>query len=212
MAKISNGILSVLLGKLVPVTGYGRNMENLFRPASAGTGRKIVSARTILREKIKICNDFTQAFQGAGFFNKTFPSHGETGTANKRAINTIMDRAITGSYPYSRISYRQVLISKGTLAGAVNAAAADNEEHNILFNWYDNSGSGTAKATDRVIVVAYFPAVKKVIYNIDAVRKDCRAQLATNRMEGYNAETWIGFISADEKDAADSRYTGTIYL
>ena len=212
MVKIPNHTLSVLLGKLVPVTGYGRNVENIFRPASTGRIRKIISERTILREKIKICNDFTQAFEGTGFFNKTFPSYGETGTGYNRAINTIMDRAITGSYPHSRISYQHVLVSKGLLAGAVNAAAADNEEHNILFNWSDNTGTGTAKATDRVILVGYFPALKQVIYSVDAIRKDCRAYLETNTMEGYDAETWIGFISADEKDAADSRYTGTIYL
>jgi hypothetical protein len=212
MVKIRNHILSVLLGKLVPLTGYGRNMENIFSAASAGRNRKIISNRTILREKIKIGNDFIRVFQGTGFFNKTFPSYDEPGTGYSRAINTIMDQAITGSYPHSRISYRHVLVSKGSLAGAENAAAADNEDHNILFNWSDNTGTGAAKATDKVILVAYFPAVKQVIYSVDAIRKDCRAYLETNTMEGYNAETWLGFISPDEKDAANSRYTGTIYL
>ena len=210
--KIPNHTLSVLLGKLVPVTGYGRNVESIFRQASSGRNRTIVSERTIFHEKIKLCNDFTRAFQGTGFFNKTFPSYGERGTGYKRAISTIMDQAITGSYPHIRISYQHVLVSKGLLAGAVKAAAADNEEHNILFNWSDNTGTGQAKATDRVILVAYFPALKQVIYSMDAIRKDCRAHLETNTMEGHNAETWIGFISDDEKDAADSRYTGTIYL
>jgi len=212
MVKIPNHILSVLVEKLVPATGYGRNVENVFRPAGAGRNRKVISERTILRDKIKICSDFTRAFQGTGFFNKTFPSYGDTGTGYNRAFNTIMDQGIAGSYPYSRISYQHVLVSKGSLPGAVNAAAADNEEHNILFNWTDNTGTGTAKATDKVILVAYFPSLKQVIYSVDAIRKDCRACLETNTMEGYNAETWIGFISADEKDAADSRYTGTIYL
>jgi len=212
MVRIPNHTLSVLLGKLVPVTGYGRNVENIFRQANVGRKRKVISERTILREKIKICNDFTRAFQGTGLFNKTFPSYGETGTGYKKAISLIMDQAITGSYPHSRISYQHVLVSKGLLPGAVKAAAADNEEHNILFSWSDNTGTGNAKATDMVILVAYFPVLRRVIYSMDAIRKDCRAHLETNTMEGHNAETWIGFISADEKDAADSRYTGTIYL
>jgi hypothetical protein len=213
MLKIPDGILNVLLGKLVPVTNYGRAAENIFAPAKANKSRNTSFQRTTQREKIKVCNEFTRAFSGKNFFNKTFPCYNKPGTGINKAINIIMDVGITGSYPHSRISYPQVLVSKGLLPGAENAAAADNEEHNILFSWTDNTGNGTAKATDKVILVAYFPAAKKAIYSVDAaLRKDCRAYLETTAMEGYNAETWIGFISEDEEDAANSRYTGTIYL
>ena len=213
MLKIPDGILNVLLGKLVPITNYGRTAENIFAPARANDGESTSFKGATRREKIKACNDFTRAFSGKNFFNKTFPCYKEPGTGINKAINIIMDVGITGNYPHTRISYPQVLVSKGLLPGAENAAAADNEEHNILFSWTDNTGTGNAKATDKVILVAYFPATKKAIYSLDtAVRKDCRAYLETASMEGHNAETWIGFISDDEKDAANSRYIGTIYL
>jgi hypothetical protein len=213
MVKIPDRILGFLPGKLMTVTGHWRNGENIFRSASGSWNEKINSKRGAQRDKIKICNDFTRAFTGTGFFNKTFPSYGETGTGYNRATNTIMNLAISSSFPHTGISYRQVLISKGLLPGAENAAAADNEERNILFSWTDNADTGTAKANDKVILVAYFPAVKQVIYSVDgATRADCKALLETNTMRGYNAETWIGFVSPDEKDAANSRYTGTIYL
>ncbi len=69
---------------------------------------------------------------------------------------------------------------------------------------------GTARENDKVILVAFFPAVKQIIYSLQAAtRKDCQALLTTNIMTGA-AETWMGFLSNDEKDAANSVYTGRL--
>ncbi len=37
------------------------------------------------REKIKVCNEFTHAFSGTGFFNKSFPSYGHTGSGYNKS-------------------------------------------------------------------------------------------------------------------------------
>ena len=142
MGKIPDGILGTLIGKLGPVSGYQRNGQNLVR--LAGQTRKVKSTpmRTNQREKIKVCNDFTRAFSGTGFFGKSFPSYGDTGTGYNRATSTIMNLAITGTFPDTVISYPQVLISKGPLPGAENAEVAVDTEGNMLFAWTDNTGSG----------------------------------------------------------------------
>ena len=44
-----------------------------------------------------------------------------------------------------------------------------------------------------------------------ALRKDGQAILNTQQMQGVTAETWIGFLSHDEKDASDSVYSGQQY-
>jgi hypothetical protein len=104
-----------------------------------------------------------------------------------------------------------VLISKGPLPGAVNASATVNEEGYIVFNWEDNTGTGTAKENDKVVVVAYFPSEKKALFDTGiALRKDGQAILKTQQMQGLAAETWIGFLSHDEKDASDSVYSGQV--
>lgn len=124
-----------------------------------------------------------------------------------------MNLAITGTHPDTVISYPRVLISKGALPGAENAAVAVNVEGNILFTWTDNSGTGTAKANDKVILVAYFPELKQAVSTIgNAARNTRQALLETNMMKGYIAETWIGFLSHEERNAADSVYTGSLNL
>jgi len=95
------------------------------------------------------------------------------------------------------------------------AASHSSSEHDgsILFRWEDNTGNGTAKANDKVILVAYVPAPKTAFFIIGAaMRKDSHAVLETTNMRGEIAETWIGFLSNDEEDAADSAYCGRVDL
>ena len=213
MAKIPEGILGLLLGKLGPVSGYRRNGQNLIRVA--GQSRKVKSTprRANQREKIKVCNDFTKAFSGTGFFTKSFPAYGHTGTGYNRATSAILNHAITGSFPGTSISYPKIFISKGNLPPATEAEVAVDIEGNMLFAWTDNSGIGTAKSNDKVILVAYFPQLKQAITSIGAATRNAgQALLETGMMKGYPAETWIGFLSDDEGNAADSVYTGTVQL
>ena len=74
-----------------------------------------------------------------------------------------------------------------------------------------NPGTGTAKATDKAILLAYFPALNQIIFSMQtATRADEAAVLNTGTLKGNTAHTWLGFLSSDEKDAADSVYTGIV--
>jgi hypothetical protein len=211
MAKISDGILGGFIGRVGPVSGYQRNGVNIMRTAKSCKDRKITPGRAAQREKMKVCNKFTWPFTGKDFFNRTFPSYGATGTGYSRATSAIMNLAISGTFPEIAISYPHVLISRGQLPNVECAAAGVNEDGNILFTWDDNSGMGTAKAGDKAILVAYFPeALEKVVFSIGlATRADANGVLETKMMQGF-AETWIGFLSTDEKNASDSMYCGRI--
>lgn len=213
MARIPSGILGVLIGKAGPISGYMRNGENIIRTAAKRKDSKITPLRIAQRHKIKVANDFTRPFSGSGFFNRTFPSYGDRGNGLNRVTSALLNLAITGNYPDTHISWPEVLISKGPLPGAINANATRNEAGDILFTWDDNSGLGTAKENDKVIVVAYFPAIMKAVFKIGiAARKDEQALLQLEDFSDDSAETWIGFLSEDEKDAGDSVYAGKVSL
>lgn len=213
MARIPSGILGALIGKAGPITGYMRNGENIIRTAAKRKDPKITPPRTAQRKKIKVCHQFTQSFTGTGFFNRTFPAYGERSTGYNRATSALLNLAITGNYPDTHISFPQVLISRGPLPAAMNAIASLNAEDTILFTWENNSGFGTAKENDQVIVVAYFPETMKAVFKIGiATRKDGQALLHLENISGVAAETWIGFLSEDEKDAGDSVYGGRVTI
>jgi len=213
MAKIAEGILGAFIGRVGPVSGYVRNGQNIMRVASSGKDRKITPGRLAQREKMKVCNDFTRPFCGKNFFSRTFPAYGARGTGYSRATSVIMNLAITAAYPHTCISYPDVLISRGPLPAVQNPAVMINDESNTVFTWTDNSDMGTAKRSDKVILVAYFPETRKVSFSIGkATRANGTAVLETKMMQGLTAETWIGFLSKDEKNASDSVYCGKVGL
>jgi len=211
MARIINGINDGFTGKVGTVTGYTRNGGSFMRSRHRRRDNIKSEARLIQQQKIKVCNEFTKPFSGSGFFNKSFPANGATSTGYNRATSAIMNRAIIQN-PAPALFYPLVLISMGMLPGAVYASALANDDGNIVFSWADNTGTGTAKEDDKVLMVAYFPETKTAMYEISAsTRKDCKTVLQMKSMKGI-AETWIGFVSADESIAADSVYTGSISL
>ncbi|HUZ57153.1 MAG TPA: DUF6266 family protein [Hanamia sp.] len=120
---------------------------------------------------------------------------------------------ILGTYPDFAISYPLALISRGSMPPAINVAATLKADVNILFSWTDNSETGNAKQNDKVVLVAYFPELHQIVYSLDAAtRADCQANLVTDKIKGDTAQTWLGFISNDEKDAPNSVYAGALSL
>ena len=211
MARIINGINGGFTGKVGTVTGYIRNGGSFMRSRTRRKDTVTSEKRLLQQQKIKVCNEFTKPFSGSGFFNTSFPANGATSTGYNRATSAIMNRAIVKE-PEVSLSYPLILISMGMLPGAVYASALPNDDGNIVFSWQDNTGIGTAKENDRVLMVAYFPESKEAVYTIsDAIRKDGTAVLQMDVKKGA-AETWMGFVSTDETLAADSVYTGRIIL
>jgi len=213
MARISNGILGEFTGRAGNVSGYVRHGQNFLRSLPRKSNKAMGPKRLAQQQKIKVCNAFTTAFTGTGFFNTTFPAYGTTGSGYNRATSALMNQAVVGSYPNTTIAWPKVLISRGPLPSAEYAGVASDSDGNIIFSWTNNTGTGTAKENDKAVLVAWFPELKQVVFNRDAaLRSGCFAILAAGAFKGHVAETWIGFISHDERDAADSVYTGSVQL
>lgn len=210
MAKTNQGVLGAFTGTIGPVTGYLRQGQNILRTSTSNVSYKKTALRTAQLEKIKICNRFTRAFSGTGFLNKSFPAYGDTGNGYNRITSVLMNQALTGSYPHLQLSYPQILVSKGKLPGAEYAAATPMTDGNLYFNFTDNSETGTASSTDKIILVAYAEALQQAVFSLNAgLRKNCEAVLQAAAFKGCTVETWIGFLSEDESHASDSVYTGS---
>jgi hypothetical protein len=81
----------------------------------------------------------------------------------------------------------------------------------FIFSFADNSIDGIALADDTIILVAYAPDLQQAVFTLyGGFRKDKKAVLNVAAFKGNAVETWIGFLSADERDASDSVYTGRV--
>jgi hypothetical protein len=213
MARMPHGILGGLIGTIGPVTGSIRFGVPVLRSKPRKTAYKLTPKRKAQQLKMKVVLPFIKAFTGTEFFKKSFPRYGGTKTGYNLAVSYNMNMALTGTYPDIELSYPLVLISRGHLPKALNASVIADEEGNLEFSWEDNSDIGKAKASDKVLLVAYCPEKEEVIFSTVAGQRDqCRATLRTTKWKGENIETWIGFINEEETDASDSVYTGSWVL
>ena len=186
MARIPNGILGEFIGTAGNVSGYMRYGDNFLRSRRKKSGNVMTPKRLAQQQKIKVCNEFTKPFAGQDFFNKTFPAYGSKGSGYNRATSAILNRAIIGTYPNIAIAYPLVLISQGPLPTPVDALANPDAEGNIVFTWTDNTGTGTAKANDKVVLVACFATLRQIIYSLNAgTRADGQAILDTHTYARY---------------------------
>jgi hypothetical protein len=213
MAINNSGITGNFTGTIGPITGFIRNGKNIIRSSSSAVKNQRTPLQLAQREKISICTRFVKAFSGTGFLNKSFPAYRHGGTGYNRAVSALMSRALTGVYPDIALSYAQVLISKGRLPGPQNAKAVKKANNTIQFTFADNSTTGIAAPDDTVILVAYAPTLQQAIFTVQGgFRKDKKAVLNVAALKGQAVETWIGFLSAEEKDASDSVWAGKVVV
>ena len=167
----------------------------------------------INQHQLTECLYSTKIPKGSGLFDKSLRGYYGESNRNKRRFNALINLAMVGTYPLTSISYPNLLISRGLLPGAENANAVLRSDGDILFSWSDNSGTKIAKSNDKVMLVTYFPATKEIVYTLhSATRGSCQAVLHINKIQGFPVDTWVGFVSHDERDAGDSVYAGRVNL
>ncbi len=210
MAIIDNGIMGAMKGRIGPVTSYVRNGKNILRTRKNSGSVKNTTARLAQREKITVCNSFTRAFAGTGFFNATFPAYGHDGSGYNRVTGCLMNLAITGNYPGQFLSWQKVLIARGPLPCGENVTVELGPAGNCLFTWTDNSGTGTARTTDNVILCAFSIEGKQAVFSLDAgFRKSENAALNVASLGDGPIATWISFMNSNG-DVADSVFAGIL--
>jgi hypothetical protein len=130
-------------------------------------------------------------------------------TGYASAFSHNFKNAFTGVYPKLAIDFSSMLLSKGDLQVAEEVKVTVMNNGRIAFSWKNNSGFRSAKATDKAITVAYCAESGWVVYNTDsAERISGRFILDAGALQGMKVHCWLGFISANGKDVADSVYAG----
>jgi hypothetical protein len=82
----------------------------------------------------------------------------------------------------------------------------------VTFAWEDNSGVGSARQIDKALIAVVNPAKSEAVFDTaDTERTDTTQDIVTPAdWIGNEVEAYIGFISEDGKEVANSVYLGTI--
>ncbi|MCL2728360.1 MAG: DUF6266 family protein [Bacteroidales bacterium] len=211
MGKIRKGILGGFSGKVGTVVGASWRGIAYMRSLPLKVRNPRTQPQLEQRSKFALTLDFLKPITGLLRIGWKLYSHKQS--PFNAAISYTIANAITGSYPSYAINPSKVMISRGALSPAVDAAAtAASSGGSIYFDWVDNSGSSTAKVTDKALVAVINPTKSEAVFDTaGATRTDASQSVNTPaNWVGDTVHAYMGFISEDGKDVANSVYLGTV--
>lgn len=210
MGTISKGILGGFSGTVGTVIGGSWKGIDYMRSQPLKRTGTFSQSQLEQQAKFKLLVAFLQPLAGLLFIS--FRDYAVKMTGFNNAMSYNLRNAITGVYPSYSIDYSTALVSRGILLNA-GGPAVTATSGTVKFTWTDNSGAGSAKATDKSILVVYCDELKSVTYTTEgANRSTGEATLDASGFSGKTVETYLGFISEDGKLVANSFYTGQLAL
>jgi hypothetical protein len=159
----------------------------------------------------QICLSYFPFKAMSGFIRVSYKLYSDKQTAFNAAMAYNLANAISGTYPDYSIDLSKVLVSRGALPAEVNAQATS-ANGAINLTWENNSGVGSAKQTDKALVVVYNDTKGLAVYET----ADVERMVATDTISipsdwvEDSVDLFLGFMSEDGKEVSNSVYLGTI--
>ncbi len=121
---------------------------------------------------------------------------------------------ITGAYPNYAIDFTKLIVSKGTLMGVEDGAAAAAAGKLVNISWTDNSGTGDAQATDKALQLIINYEKGKVFQDVTTKTRTDESAAVTVPASwvGDQVYVYLAFQDATGYKVADSSYLGTVTI
>ena len=208
MGTIKRGILGGFSGKVGNVVGSSWKGIAFMRALPLHVKNPRTLAQRTQRSRFAIALAAIQPLQP--IIKTGWHLRANEKSAFNAAMSYTVNNAISGAYPNFSVDYSKILISAGSLTGAVNCATDGYEKLKSNVLWADNSAQGSAQPDDIAIIAILNPAKSEIAtpaQNILRAEISVTIQLP-GHWDGDNVHVYLGFISADTKDVANSIYLG----
>ena len=211
MGKIKQGIMGGFAGKVGPVIGTSWKGKAVMRSRALSFNDRNSQAQQEQRARFRLLSKFFSAI--GSFVSVGFRSRAVEMTAPNAALSANIGEAITGTFPNYEIDFAKVMVSAGSLDLPFNAqASVDSNTLNIT--WADNSGMGSAKATDKVMVLLYNKTKNQSISDFDVASRSERTGSVTipTAWNSDSVEVWLAMNSLDGTMTSKSAYKGSFTI
>ncbi len=160
------------------------------------------------RSKFSLTLDFLKPI--TAYVRTGYKTYANKQTAFNAAMSYIVKNAVSGAFPNYALDYSLALVSRGNLTQPLNANATMSAGKTTI-SWTDNSGQGDAQATDVAMPLAFNTDKGEAVFSTSAAtRADQSAELTFPAdWAGDTVEIYLGFISADGINVANSFYLGS---
>ena len=209
MGKINLGILGSFSGKVGNVVGGKWKGISYMRAKATSVSNPRTDGQMSQRSKFALVLAILKPI--TGFIRVGYKKYTTKQTAFNAAMSYTLNNAITGAFPDFSVDMSKVLVSRGNLTGAANALATS-ADGAVSISWEDNTGSGTAVQTDKALIVAINPARAEAVYETAGSQRSTGAHEIAVPADwlGESVEVFLGFITEDGKEVANSVYLGSV--
>jgi hypothetical protein len=209
MGKINQGILGGFSGKVGSVVGGSWKGISYMRGKAVSIKNPQTLQQRQQRCKLALALSVLQPI--IAVIRVGFKRYAHRQSEFNAAMSYTIRHAIQGDYPDYALDFSKLLVSRGSLTGADNAAAAA-VPGKIKLTREDNTGIGEAQPTDKAIAVAINPTKGEAAYITDGTPRSAETeQLAVSPFwAGDKVEVYLGFITEDGKEVATSAYCGVV--
>ena len=209
MGKINLGILGSFSGKVGNVVGGSWKGISYMRAKASSVANPRTDGQIGQRSKFALVLGILKPI--TGFIRVGYKRYTTKQTAFNAAMSYILNNAITGTFPDFSVDLSKVLVSRGNLTTASNAAVLATGG-SIGLTWDDNSSANMANATDKALVLVLNPLRAEAVYETAGNARTTGAQEIAVPAEwlGESVEVFLGFITEDGKDLANSVYLGSV--
>jgi len=210
MGKISQGVLGGFSGKVGNVVGGTWKGIDYMRIKPANVTNPRTEGQVDQRSKFSTVLRFLQPM--TDFLRVGFKLYANKMTQFNAAMSYNLNNAITGAYPNFMVDYASALVTRGNLSGAANGAASSPSAGDVQITWDDNSGSGSAQATDKALIVLLNTTRQEAVFTTAGPARSAGTETISVPSEytGEDVEVFLGFISEDGSKVANSSYLGSV--
>lgn len=209
MGVIKQGILGGFSGQVGNVVGGNWKGIDYMRVKPASVANPRTEGQVSQRTKFTEALQFLQPMKD--FIKVGYKGFAVQKTEFNSAMSYILKNAITGIAPNFTVDYPNALVSRGALTGVLNGSLDVSTPGSAGFLWDDNSGSGSALATDKAMLLLYNETKGEVIFTTAGANRSAASQTLAipTDYSGDTLRAYIAFIKADGSEVSDSSYIGS---
>lgn len=211
MAKINQGILGSVNGKIGPVIGSTWKGIPYLKSVNKNTAKKSVQSAAQLahHQKFRFLTKWLQPLHS--YFMAGFKNLAQRNTQINLAFSYHFKAAVKGVAPNFHIEYENVRISRGKLAKLHEPIVYLANANTLILTWQNINGSLSA-FNDQLILVLYNDEIGVADGLIGGVKRTARSCsfIFDEKLRGRSFHVFAGLIGLDGRNVSESQYLGKI--
>lgn len=203
-----NGNWSGKVGNNVGAVSNGRTVIRIYQPIVSNPQS---AAQMLQRSRLSIASSFLRSL--AGIIKAGWKEVSKYGTAWADCIKQNMEEAISLVGGVYTLDESKVVMSRGGV-DLPYGMSASNDGNDLTFQWTDNSGVGTALATDVLVYLIKNKARGQWVAANSGVARSTRTftYACPSAWTGEDIYVYAFFVRADDSDASSTQYLGQITM